>query len=222
MLQKGAMEYRSARSGFLQPLFSGGEGNRWLETSHWFIHPQWLCHTDQVPDGDCNISFEVDLEGRLDVLHRPQRHLLPNPHPSGLLPLSQIYSRRSGVPVSSLALNGGSRFVLVVPTKEDAISSHPFFVEYKPDPFILTAQFRWPSPSCRCFYVLVSSYLWAKNIMTAMAPVHFLVAESQDAFSLNVFFKFCLRKWLIYGSCQVYQVQSLLECLRVYTFPYIQ
>ena len=43
--------FRPARSGLLQPPFSSGEGDRWLETSHQLVHP------DQVTDGDSSIGF---------------------------------------------------------------------------------------------------------------------------------------------------------------------
>ena len=57
-----------------------------------------------VPDGDSCVGFGVDPKGRLDVLNQPQRPLIPDPHPSGLSPVSPVCSRRSGVPVSSLVL----------------------------------------------------------------------------------------------------------------------
>ena len=73
-------------------------------SSHRLIHPQWLCDSDQVPDRDSGISFRVDPEGRLDVLHRLQRRLLPDPHPSRLLSIFMVCSRGSGLPVSGSVL----------------------------------------------------------------------------------------------------------------------
>ena len=84
---------RSAQCGLLQPPFSSGEGDGGLEAGHQFIHPQWRCHPDQVMSGDSSVGFGVDAEGQFDVLHQPQRCLLPDPHPSGLLPISPVCSR---------------------------------------------------------------------------------------------------------------------------------
>ena len=90
---------QSAWSRLLQPPFSGKEGNSVLAAGHQFVHPQWLCDTDQVPDGDSGIGFGVDTEGALDVLHGPQIRLLPDPQPFRLPSLSLVCSRGSGLPV---------------------------------------------------------------------------------------------------------------------------
>ena len=69
MLQKGAMEsvYQPG-TGFYSHLFlvqkATGAG-----VPHRFVHAEWVCHADQVTDGDSNVGFGVDSEGRLDVLY---------------------------------------------------------------------------------------------------------------------------------------------------------
>ena len=99
LLQKGALECVDQPSpSFYSCLFLVEKAG------HQFIHPQWLCHPDQVLDGDGSVGFVVILEGRLDILHQPQRHLLPDLHPSGLSPVSLVCSRQLGVPVSSPVL----------------------------------------------------------------------------------------------------------------------
>ena len=62
--------YRPAQSRLSQPSLSGAAGDRRP------VYSEWLCHPDQVPDGDSSVSIGVDSELRLDILHRPQRYVL--------------------------------------------------------------------------------------------------------------------------------------------------
>ena len=112
------------------------------------------------------------------------------------------------LPPSQLQVIGilGWHVHVVVVTKEDVISSYPLFARYKPNPFILPAHLRL-LPSHRLFYELMSSWLWVKIRMTAMAPPHPLVAENWVRsvwmlLTLGVS-KLCLKEWLTMASAKV-------------------
>ena len=69
---------RPAQSRLLQLSLPGSEGDRLVEAHLQPVYSERVCHPDQVSDEDSSIGYGVDLEGRLDVLHRPQRCLLSN------------------------------------------------------------------------------------------------------------------------------------------------
>ena len=49
-------------------------------------------HSDQVQDGDGRISYQVDLLGGLDVLHRPKGCVFPYSDLSGVSTISLFLS----------------------------------------------------------------------------------------------------------------------------------
>ena len=54
---------RPAQSRLSQLPFCGAESDRWLEASHRLVHSEWLCHPDQVPDGDSSVGFGLIQKG---------------------------------------------------------------------------------------------------------------------------------------------------------------
>ena len=104
MLQKGALEPMDLLGpGFYSQLFLV-ERLRGVATRHRSVGTEWLRHSDEVPHGDSGISFRVDQEGELDVLHRPERHLLPDSCPSGISAVSSLLSWRMDLSVPCIVL----------------------------------------------------------------------------------------------------------------------
>ena len=70
-----------------------------LATCHRPVDCEWLCHGDEVSDGDLGVSVRVDQERGLDVLDRPEGRLLPDSCPSGISAVSSLLSRGTGLSV---------------------------------------------------------------------------------------------------------------------------
>ena len=109
MISKGALErVNESGSRLLQSPFPGGKGFGRLETRDRPLPPQRVCKTNSVQDGDCLLSPPLSQRGRLPSIHRPERCLLPDPHPSLLLEVSPFRLRRDGPPVQSHLLRSFS------------------------------------------------------------------------------------------------------------------
>ena len=54
----------------------------------------WLCHADEVQDGDCSICVRVYQEGGLHVLDRLQGRIILDSYSFGILAVSLVLSRR--------------------------------------------------------------------------------------------------------------------------------
>ena len=93
-----------AGSGALQSAVPCGEGDKGLVNRYRSVDTEWLCHSDEVPHGDSGVSFRVDQERGLDVLHRPERRLLPDSCPSGIPAVSSLLSRRMGLSIPCVVL----------------------------------------------------------------------------------------------------------------------
>ena len=81
-----------------------GGGDWGLATHHRPVVSEWLCHGDEVSDGDGGISIRVDQGRRLDVLHGPEGHLLSDSCLPGILAVSSLLSWETGLSVPCIVL----------------------------------------------------------------------------------------------------------------------
>ena len=102
--QRSLGESERSGSRLLQSPFPGGKGFRRLETRDRPLSPQQVCKTNSVQYKDCLLSPPLSQRGRLPSIHRPERCLLPDPHPSLLPEVALFHLRRDGPPVQSSLL----------------------------------------------------------------------------------------------------------------------
>ena len=90
--------YGPATSRFLQSAVPcregdrGGGGGGGGAARHRPVSSERLCYDDEESDGDPGIRVRVYQEKGLDVLDRPEGHLLPDSCPSGISTISSVLS----------------------------------------------------------------------------------------------------------------------------------
>ena len=103
MLPKGALErVVQPGPGFYRWPFLVEKVTAELAARHQSVDSQWLCHADEIQDGDRSVCVGVYQEGGLNVLDRPQRCIPPNSCPSGISAVSLVLSQGMCLPVLSL------------------------------------------------------------------------------------------------------------------------
>ena len=97
--------YRDSRTSrecrILQQAFSGAESHRRMATGSGCIPSQPVREKDQILNGDSQDRLGFHLPGRLAVLHRLAGCVFSSSYSSRIQEISEICSRRGGVPVQS-------------------------------------------------------------------------------------------------------------------------
>ena len=102
--------------GGTSPETGSGKGSK-SGNSRFFI-PCYFCsqisaksiHKTTIQDGESQVSTAVDIDQRLDCLHRPDRCLTTCYDSPSIQEVSSVNVRRSGLPVHGLSLRNVRRF----------------------------------------------------------------------------------------------------------------